>query len=1470
MHQRMADHSNCPILLRHPSLDIDLTPVDTDLPDESQGFSQQHDSSNRNKPTDIGSKRSQIAETLALLETPELSQPKNLNIARLVAKELIEKISSNDKYLQDPRALDLLVWLRFLDSALPEGNQEDLQDLLQQAALSHLNLVKNEVGNVQHNLDMALEYYGRAKSTDLDYVGTAVLQKLAECGKVWLEKSTNHWKRTFEEGISEPQAILEKWKLNSPEHDQAARIDLAIGLSCMKRLTAVSSKGIDPDNLPLKNEDRAFLEVTPSSLEIIHQLDKIQELLKYGIFVGEDSAAFITKIHTLLALLETATTPKTDDHIVWTAATSFLTHTVLLNPSSLLSHGLTQGLDLVTRCYILSFDLWAEHGRKQVLCKILETMTRVHLQKLMDGNPAINLHHLDAALEYHARLISLDPIHDDRFIPHILMLYGRSHSNTALSESGLGTQQNDQISSNLLSDPFNRTYDSQSPIMNQYFDTIKGNVEKLSRRRAEIQAIIECLSWSVLLTKGDDPELATRLFELALHLLLGCHLTNDHSEKNRYLDQAIEHQAKAESLTRDRPTRPFLLFLLQFRIFIGLESVEKIDWVVELLTSQAAGPTYDNQTTIALQVALSTAFECRFDKTGVEDDIIKAAATLSELSMRLPWDCPLPTRVMVLTTLGDVYRKKFLAFGRSIDIDKAIEVYNEVSSFYPKGEVPATILLGLVASHKARFDGPKDIRDIETSSHYMKELVDNKRDGTVPDIPNPYARLGRDLPLFYGQMYAKPLDPIEILGHILHPRKPDASLVENLNKSAEYIHSTFSRCQDDPILLAHESWQFYEHYLDTDDETCFQVAIKYMNTAIRLEPPGDPKVPTWLCTLAWYHFGYVVRKQTRENYHECIDFVSRALSLLPDNHPNRAGCLFLLGSISPYSSIVGDSDEFVLQIAFNYYQEAAVCVGGDPSVRFVAGHFGAMLALNFGDLEKSLEACTATVEVIPELACLGDTITRRFMHLAPFSIGGIVANAAFVAIHAQMYATGIEWLDQGRSVVWNQVLQLRSPADELYLAEPELAHRLTRLQSELYHEDPRLLNDKSRDASLEATEQKRRRAAEEYSRLIDQIRNTPEFKNFLRPRCASELLKAAHNAPIVVVNMAEYGCDALIVVPECTEVGHVPLPDLSTKVIEEAYKSMSQSLRSCGRGRGVFKRGAKQREDVNDALNKVLNLLWDLIAKPVLEKLGFLKNAPEESLPRLTWCTNRELSMLPLHAAGYYDRPRSKVSDFVISSYTPTLSALLSALSAPSTPHSQLLAIGQETCPSQSLDPLPGTRKELTFIETHAKEPIDLAQVNGSDASCELVLDAMEQFDWVHLACHAKQDLANPLGSGFFLSDGVLTLDTIIRKSFKDKGLAFLSACQTAKGDDELADEAVHLAAGMLLAGYRSVIATMWSVSDADAPDVANEVYGRLLKDGKMDHTESARALHEAINVLRESVGEKNFIRWVPYIHIGA
>ena len=153
-------------------------------------------------------------------------------------------------------------------------------------------------------------------------------------------------------------------------------------------------------------------------------------------------------------------------------------------------------------------------------------------------------------------------------------------------------------------------------------------------------------------------------------------------------------------------------------------------------------------------------------------------------------------------------------------------------------------------------------------------------------------------------------------------------------------------------------------------------------------------------------------------------------------------------------------------------------------------------------------------------------------------------------------------------------------------------------------------------------------------------------------------------------------------------------------------------------------------------------------------------------------------------------------------------------------------------------------------------------------------LAAMDHHPWVHIACHGTQDAVNPVQSAFVLYDGRLTLSALMGKSANNAELAFLSACQTAVGDEKVPEESVHLAAGMLAVGFKGVIGTMWSIWDNDAPIIVEAYYTKLLElrkagDVAPGYTGAAYALHHAMGVLREHVGEKNFVKWAPFVHFG-
>jgi CHAT domain-containing protein len=127
---------------------------------------------------------------------------------------------------------------------------------------------------------------------------------------------------------------------------------------------------------------------------------------------------------------------------------------------------------------------------------------------------------------------------------------------------------------------------------------------------------------------------------------------------------------------------------------------------------------------------------------------------------------------------------------------------------------------------------------------------------------------------------------------------------------------------------------------------------------------------------------------------------------------------------------------------------------------------------------------------------------------------------------------------------------------------------------------------------------------------------------------------------------------------------------------------------------------------------------------------------------------------------------------------------------------------------------LPATRDELKIIKEKVPRGWLTSLGDTSRAKVETTQLHLAESSIVHFACHGTQDLENPLDSGLLLTDGRLKVSELMRgsdvTSQKNMKLAFLSACETAKGDEKVPDEAMHLASTMLFSGFRGVVATMW------------------------------------------------------------
>lgn len=102
--------------------------------------------------------------------------------------------------------------------------------------------------------------------------------------------------------------------------------------------------------------------------------------------------------------------------------------------------------------------------------------------------------------------------------------------------------------------------------------------------------------------------------------------------------------------------------------------------------------------------------------------------------------------------------------------------------------------------------------------------------------------------------------------------------------------------------------------------------------------------------------------------------------------------------------------------------------------------------------------------------------------------------------------------------------------------------------------------------------------------------------------------------------------------------------------------------------------------------------------------------------------------------------------------------------------------------------------------------------VPGSPSRVETILSHLSAATIVHFACHGTQDRAKPLESPLLVDDGLLTISKIMQQPTLNGSLAFLCACETAKGDGNFPDEAMSLGASLLFSGFRSVVTTMWYV----------------------------------------------------------
>jgi CHAT domain-containing protein len=140
-------------------------------------------------------------------------------------------------------------------------------------------------------------------------------------------------------------------------------------------------------------------------------------------------------------------------------------------------------------------------------------------------------------------------------------------------------------------------------------------------------------------------------------------------------------------------------------------------------------------------------------------------------------------------------------------------------------------------------------------------------------------------------------------------------------------------------------------------------------------------------------------------------------------------------------------------------------------------------------------------------------------------------------------------------------------------------------------------------------------------------------------------------------------------------------------------------------------------------------------------------------------------------------------------------------------------------------------------------------------------------YTMVHIASHSQLG-SDPSQSFILAYDGPLSLDdlegSIKLAQFREQGLELLtlSACQTAVGDDSAA---LGMAGLALKAGARSVLATLWFISDDASGQLVVEFYKQL----QNTSLSKARALQAAQLKLMEDPLLGHPAYWAPFLLVG-
>ncbi|KZP26318.1 hypothetical protein FIBSPDRAFT_1040863 [Athelia psychrophila] len=895
---------------------------------------------------------------------------------------------------------------------------------------------------------------------------------------------------------------------------------------------------------------------------------------------------------------------------------------------------------------------------------------------------------------------------------------------------------------------------------------------------------------------------------------------------------------------------------------------------------------------------LANALRTRFEQLGQMADLEQSIIYYRDtLELRPPGH---PDRSTALSNLANALRTRFERLGRMADLEQSIIYYRDILELGPPGhpDRPAS-LNNLANALQTRFAQLGQMADLEQAIIYYRDSLELCPPGH-PDRSNSlgnlaYAlftrcyQLGLMADLEQSIIYQRDALELRPSGHTHRSTSLDnlaialfirfeqwgqmADLEQSIIYQRDALELRPPGHPDRSNSLGNLAIALQSRFERLGQMADLEQSIIYQRDALELRPPGRPDRPAPLANLANALRTRFEQLGQMADLEQSIIYQRDALELCPPGHPHRSDSLNSLATaLQIRFEQLGQMAD--VEEAVELLQSGADDTSDTPARRYhcacdlvdILTKHNQVLLLDTYELALNLLQLVLTVYPDVEL--------RRKALSAGRLSPTLVMSAAAHAIGKGQPEKAVEMLEQGRGMLYSNFRGYRQPVEAVRQYNSALADRFKATSEELEAlatssllGSDKLLGQSSHESMTvsEARWKRQRELNLESEDIIQQIRRLPGHEHFLKAVPFSDLQNAAAEGPVIIVNVAELRSDAIILHQGEPPI-ILPMHPQNGQSVYLTFLDLSKQLFE-GRGKDGFSRLLEKT---------ILKKLDELLVTPVLEKLESL-HMPKKS--RIWWCPTSALCALPIHAAG-------KLPNKYISSYTPTLSALISARKVPAVPNASesnpsLLAIVYPGHPPKTKDEhddrLHTVDEEYEVIKTAAQAGQG-RDVVRPDPTREAALAQLLRHRWVHFACHGRLNTSEPFQSAFELQNYPLSLSDVLHARLPNADFAFLAACDSATsgGTTDTPDESLHLAAAVQFCGIRSVVGTLWPMADVDGPRVAEVFYKHMFKGN--DSRKSAEALHKVITTMRHKTGPwedtmgegEPLQRWANYIHIGA